>query len=73
MRALKARRRFYRWSRYQHRCWAIAGGGLSPFGKKTGHTTLRGYVMASWNWSHAGRYVPIGIREVRDPVTGVRY
>lgn len=70
MRALKAKRKFIRWSRYQHRCWALAG---CRWEFHNTHKPLRGYVMSSWNWSHARRYAPIGIREVRDPVTGMRY
>jgi hypothetical protein len=74
VRALKAKRRFVRWARYQHHCWDLAEGGRGPvWGHATGHKMLRGYVMSSWAWSHARRYAPIGIREVRDPVTGMRY
>lgn len=77
MRALKAKRRFIRWARYQHRCERLAG--LSPWTRgallapRMRHPMLKGYVVSSWDWSHARRYAPIGIREVRDPVTGVRY
>lgn len=77
MRALKAKRRFMRWARYQHRCYALAGRRTWQPGRLlspgSNHPTMRGYVQASWAWSVAGRYPPIGMREVRDPVTGVRY
>lgn len=84
MRALKAKRRFLRWARYQHRCWALAGrrpwqdGVLLSPGEN--HPLLPGYARASWAWSTEGRHWrqewwvgPRGIREVYDPVTGVRY
>lgn len=66
---LRAKRRWLRWRRYQRRCEALAGyvdpGDRWFLPDRPYHPHLRGFVTAYARWAHAGRYAPIGIRDVR--------
>jgi hypothetical protein len=64
MRALKAKRHLIRWARYQYRCEALATRSPSRYGARTGHVVCPGYSKAAWDWANAGRYAPIGIRDI---------
>jgi len=64
MNARKAKRRLIRWARYQFRCEALATRSPNRYGPRSGHVVSRGYSKAAWDWVNAGRYAPIGIRDI---------